>query len=922
MSHQNTPHLHLNRVPGSMPSDTPSGHPSGPNDSAAPVNPLDSSRSVSDSVAANAKQLLNAYIYDFLIKNTLPNTARSFITEADLPSIPNGSSHSSSTNASPSLNNNNNNNNNSSANNNHVSASNGSSNNRPNSNNIPVSQNSTPRIPFPHFDDPHLPKLALSMDAPQGMLFEWWQVFWDVFNARNDKASSALAAQYYQMQLMKQRQHHEMLGMEMLAGPNPQMLLLLQPQTQQQQQQQQQQNQPQQLAAATAGSTGPLHLAQGAPASGQMPPQLFQGPHGPLGQLSQQMPVIHPNQQLPFQMMGMGGQAQAMMRNPQAMQRQMMVDPRQQQRYLMMMKQQQLSQQQQAQQLLQLLQLQNQQQNQQPQQPQQQQLQQTPQQNPLGPPLALQNLQQLNLQNNLNSGLQSGLQPGLQPGSQANSQPQLATMPMPMGQDSQMPMGGMNMGMNMNIPQQMFMQQQQQQQHQQNASGVQHPQLLLQHIQTPQIQGPQPGPHQTPHNRIQEHAQTQMNNLRQQAAVSALHGQHQQPGQQQLPSHLQQAQQQQQQQQQGPNNNSGSSQPQSRESGSPLTMNMNAPRGKQQARQVRPPQQNQNMMQAFGQPSNMVDGSVGSPLAMSNPQPGAKAGPGANVAPKVPSGPPNRNSNALQDYQMQLMMLEKQNKKRLDIARNTGGGDLGIMPQMQQLPPGGATVLMENLAPPKASPAPSPNLHNKASPMSGGAGKAKKTQPGKKGRKPSAINTTGAGSNGSSSVANTPGSTSGIGGGVKKENVTPLTPAAEVDMSNKKKRKSLAAKSPAKKVATGKDKNDESGPAKKELDDDRFDPDIMDASGLDKKPDFTDDDTRGQPSSMYFQSLGGNDKMISVDILGGSGGGDGSNLFNTGGNSGIDDIDFEFNNLLDGGDGGLNDSITGFNWGNPIEGSD
>lgn len=776
MSHQATPNLHPKRAPNAMSSDTPGQPPNG-DTSANMYSHMDLSRSVTDSTAANAKQLLNAYIYDFLIKNTLPHTARLFVNEADLPSIPNGSL-SSSSKASPQINTN--------------------------------STSSTPRNSNLLLDELHLPKLALSMDAPQGFLFEWCQVFWDVFNARNDKASSQLAAQYYQMQLMKQRQHHEILGMELLAGANPQM---------------QQPSVPQPV--------------------GQAPQMPFSGPN-PLGQ---QVPVMHPNQQVPMQMMGMNQQLVMLQsRNPQAqaaMQRQMMVDPRQQQRYLMMMKQQQ--------------------------------------QNQAQPGSQLQATQQHSLQPNL--------QPNLQPGLQANLQPPLGNTPM-MSQDSLMPMAGMNMGMNMSIPQQMFMQQQQQQQQQQqlNASNShpQHPQLQLQLLQNPQMLGPQ-GQQLTPQTRIQEQAQTQMNNLRQHAAVSAQSQPNQMPPQMAHQS------------MQAPN--SAASQPQSRESSSPLPGNMNAPRGKQQGRPIRPPQ-NQNMM-PYQQPS--MDGSVGSPLAMGNPP--AKPGSVQTIGPKNPQGQPNRNSNALQDYQMQLMMLEKQNKKRLDIARNTGGQEMNGMPV--QLPLGG--MQMENQAPPKASPAPSPHLNSNPSPMSGAA-KPKKAQPGKKGRKPNS------GANGAASVTATPNQANGVvPQNGKKDSITPLTPAAETDITSKKKRKSSTAKSPAKKPATVKEVKEE-GPKKES--DDKFDPEIMEAGSLDKKPEFPDDNSSSQPSSMYFQSLGGNDKMISVDILGGSGNGDGSHLFNSGGNSGMVDIDFEFNNLLDSGDGGLNDSITGFNWGNPIEGSD
>lgn len=44
-----------------------------------------SKRFVNDLISSNSKQLLNAYVYDFLIKSSLPQTASTFIKEADVP---------------------------------------------------------------------------------------------------------------------------------------------------------------------------------------------------------------------------------------------------------------------------------------------------------------------------------------------------------------------------------------------------------------------------------------------------------------------------------------------------------------------------------------------------------------------------------------------------------------------------------------------------------------------------------------------------------------------------------------------------------------------------------------------------------------------------------------------------------------------
>lgn len=51
------------------------------------------------------------------------------------------------------------------------------------------------------------------MDAPQGFLYEWWQIFWDIFNARTNRGGSELAQKYFQMQLYNQRQENLYRGM-------------------------------------------------------------------------------------------------------------------------------------------------------------------------------------------------------------------------------------------------------------------------------------------------------------------------------------------------------------------------------------------------------------------------------------------------------------------------------------------------------------------------------------------------------------------------------------------------------------------------------------------------------------------------------------------------------------------------------------
>lgn len=135
---------------------------------------MDLTQCVLDTNVSLSKQLLNAYIYDFLIKNTLPQTSRLFVCEADIPSVPYEQAQ-----------------------------------------HLPSKQSSSATSQANQLsEEHHLPRVALSMDAPQGFLFEWWQVFWDVLQARNEKNPSPVASQYYQMLLMKQRHHQEALGMD------------------------------------------------------------------------------------------------------------------------------------------------------------------------------------------------------------------------------------------------------------------------------------------------------------------------------------------------------------------------------------------------------------------------------------------------------------------------------------------------------------------------------------------------------------------------------------------------------------------------------------------------------------------------------------------------------------------------------------
>lgn len=806
MSHQSTPHLHNKRTPGTLSSDTPSQMLAMAENSVNTANTsqpvLDVTRSVSDNTAANAKQLLNVYIYDFLVKNTLPQTAKLFVAEADIPSIVHDLSHSSAK-TSPLL------------------MSNQGLDKDSASAALAATSPQTPAISVNQLlEEYNLPNLALSMDAPQGFLYEWWQVFWDVFQAKNDRVSSPMASQYYQMQAMKQKQQHELYGMDMPQGYGQMM-----PQAGQ--------------MVNQAGAPGPMgpnpHLGISGSAPGQMSMPMVNQLQGPMPmQQRLQFANVDPRQQRYMMQMMMKQQQQQQL---QQQHQQPHNQPHQQQ----LQQQVPQPQQQQQQQLHQ-----HQQHQQQLQQQQQHQQQQPPQQ---GQSLQLQPPHQ-QLPQQQTPQLAQGTQPPQQPQQQHH-------MP---GMDQSMN----NMGMNMNLQQQMFMQQQ------------------------PQHQ-----------NRIQQQAQTQMNNLRQQAVAAQQHQQHQQH-------------------QQGPAAAAVASiaaaaaaaaNPHSREGAGPA--NFNGPR-MNQGRPVRPVQQLSmvNMQQQYP-PQNMVNAVTPGNLVQQG-VPGQTMGAGNNNSGGMGAMPMNqpmqatRNTNALQDYQMQLMLLEKQNKKRLDIARS-GTADVNLNMQQIQQP---LQMGLQHQA--KASPAPSPSSNNKFSPVNATA-KPKKAAPVKRGRKSSNVGSTPQSAGPENGAAGSNGRTTG--GPMKKEQTTPITQAAEVD--NKKKRKSTTGDSPKKlSKNTNANNKEKSTPKLKREEAPKADNDGLEFVDQ-KNADTSDSDKMPPPSTSYFLSSLSNDKMT-VDILGG-GNGD-ANFFNPSGGSGIDDMDFNFL-FLEGGDNGLNDTI-GFNWGNPIEGGE
>lgn len=266
---------------------------------------------------------------------------------------------------------------------------------------------------------------------------------------------------------------------------------------------------------------------------------------------------------------------------------------------------------------------------------------------------------------------------------------------------------------------------------------------------------------------------------------------------------------------------------------------------------------------------------------------------------------PSTSNNALQDYQMQLMLLEKQNKKRLDIARLNGVSDSATGGQIMQLSSSQGQL--------KNSPIPSPGLNNKPSPNPSTLSNTKKGV--KRGRKTS-VSSTAASPLTVAPIEGSNASTNGrsTGNATKKEYVTPLTPAAESDAGKKKQKN--ASELGTKKGGKGA-KKEKVAPKIKKSTVPKTEPETSEAP--EKKTEQNDSSKMPPPGAAFYQTIS-NEKMMNVDIL--SSGNNSEGAFFPGGSSTIDDVDFDFNSFLDGGDVGLNDGLTGFNWGNPIEGSD
>ena len=103
----------------------------------------------------NCKNTLNEYIFDFLTKSSLKNTAAAFAQDA------------------------------------HLDRDKGQNPiDGPKSKENNGNQNTFSKV----------------VDTPQGFLYEWWQIFWDIFNTSSSRGGSEFAQQYYQLVLQEQRQ--------------------------------------------------------------------------------------------------------------------------------------------------------------------------------------------------------------------------------------------------------------------------------------------------------------------------------------------------------------------------------------------------------------------------------------------------------------------------------------------------------------------------------------------------------------------------------------------------------------------------------------------------------------------------------------------------------------------------------------------
>lgn len=124
------------------------------------------------------KQILNGYIYDFMVKNSLNISASAFSREADINENGNIPTYNNSTN-------------------NAVNNSNNIDDNIHNSNNTGYTTHNQ------NIKELYLPVFKPFHDTPNSSLFEWWDIFWDLFNIKSNKTGSQVVRDYYQILLQE-----------------------------------------------------------------------------------------------------------------------------------------------------------------------------------------------------------------------------------------------------------------------------------------------------------------------------------------------------------------------------------------------------------------------------------------------------------------------------------------------------------------------------------------------------------------------------------------------------------------------------------------------------------------------------------------------------------------------------------------------
>ena len=245
-------------------------------------------------------RLLNAYIYDYLLKNDLHNSARSFLSEADVPIHPaendtrphqpqqrtdgldergpvvkveEEDDHPATATTANGIGEH------------QALEETGEANNQSSSPHPTTSPSARPAgtaAEASNLSSPKntsLPFAAVPINAPNGFLYEWWTIFWDIYSARSGKGTTNAAAYISHAQILRQEQQRNLANAIQQQQHAQQQAVVAQQQAQQQQQQQQQQHavDPQQYLAAAAAAGHPAAAMRAASlANGLVPMDMGQ----------------------------------------------------------------------------------------------------------------------------------------------------------------------------------------------------------------------------------------------------------------------------------------------------------------------------------------------------------------------------------------------------------------------------------------------------------------------------------------------------------------------------------------------------------------------------------------------------------------------------------------------------------------------